>query len=841
MTDAKLDRHAAGVLLLQRRQRRRAEVPEVAFGCFKHTSWPRRAFICLHRSWWFDALINVTIILNTVILCAYNPEDVGNTSLRSQIVVQSSLALSAVFTVEMLVRLMAQGLYGPGAYLHDRWNWLAAAVVLLGWVSLSPNFGNLTALRLLHLVRFLLVYPGVRLVLDAITKSVPGLLNVGLLALLTYFLLAMVGLNLWNGAMAGQCGYTDPATGSWQWAPGAASCALQCSEADGPWCTPSNGDSCGVAPVPVNVTSAGFAYVTLLPTECRRAANPDWGQTSFDNIFEGMLTAFVLVTTEGWSSTMYVLWHSWGNAWFVSALLSVHVYLGAFVILELTLAFVWAEYGNALAEAKQREARALAQASRIVDTLTRSAGGGGRGSFVATGGGGGRASFVSAAGGSGRGSIVAAGGGGSLVARARAEALPPSVDRERGAPHGQSSVPPQGAGVELAPYHGKPAVLPQSRGRGTSVGNSVADGAASVSSPLSQAWVNPIGVAEASLSAGSDGPGNRRPSVLAAALGGPSAVARTPPQGTGCCASCRACCRSLRATLEAEADGQRVLLRACAAWYGRAVPPPPWWLRRAARRLVGHPLFAGAVLLMVVLNAVVLGMPYEGMSASYAQGLSHANGAFAALFAVEMLLRMGAAGVRGYFAAGFNVFDALVVLCSVTDALLDAAAPGTSGRVVAALRIVRVLRVLRLGQVLPGVRRVMGEVWAALPPALASLSLLLVAMLVFAVLGMQLFGGPAYANAAAAGVIAEVPRLNFNSLWLSLLTVFTVMDNENWNDSLHLHVSGERAECCSGCAGVAARVAVSGCLCPNGFAGMGTCGGADTPFACGGGNLNAPR
>jgi len=805
MTDAKLDRHAAGVMLLQRQQRRRAEVPEVAFGCLKHTSWPRRAFICLHRSWWFDALINVTIILNTVILCAYNPEDVDNTSLRNQIVVQSSLALSAVFTVEMLVRLMAQGLYGPGAYLHDRWNWLAAAVVLLGWVSLSPNFGNLTALRLLHLVRFLLVYPGVRLVLDAITKSVPGLLNVGLLALLTYFLLAMVGLNLWNGAMAGQCGYTDPATGSWQWAPGAASCGLQCSAADGPWCTPSNGDSCGVSPVPVNVTSAGYDHVTLLQTECRRAANPDWGQTSFDNIFEGMLTAFVLVTTEGWSSTLYVLWHTWGNAWFVSALLSVHVYLGAFVILELTLAFVWAEYGNALAEAKQREARAVAQATRIVDALSRSAGG--RASFVA-GSGGGRASFVAAGG--GRGSIVAAGGGGSFVARARAEAMPPSGDRERGAQHGQGSVPPPGAGVELAPFHGKPAVLPQSRGRGTgAAGDPLPDGAAGVSSPLSQAWVNPIGVAEAALSAGVDGPG-RRPSVLAAALGGSAADARASPQRTGRCASCRACCRSLRATLEAEADGQRVLLRACAAWYGRAVPPPPWWLRRAAGRLVSHPLFAGAVLLMVVLNAVVLGMPYEGMSAAYARGLSHANGAFAALFAVEMLLRMAAAGVRGYFAAGFNKFDALVVLCSVTDALLDAAAPGTSGRAVAALRIVRVLRVLRLGQVLPGVRRVMGEVWAALPPALASLSLLLVAMLVFAVLGMQLFGGLAYANAAAAGVIAGVPRLNFNSLWLSLLTVFTVMDNENWNDSLHLHVSGAGSVRLCACLAVLLRGRVGG-------------------------------
>jgi hypothetical protein len=73
----------------------------------------------------------------------------------------------------------------------------------------------------------------------------------------------------------------------------------------------------------------------------------------------------------------------------------------------------------------------------------------------------------------------------------------------------------------------------------------------------------------------------------------------------------------------------------------------------------------------------------------------------------------------------------------------------------------------------------------AIPAAINSLILLIVVMLAFAVMGMQLFGDVTVWDAAVnAGIMSSMPRLNFSTMWLALVTVFQVVDNENWNDTL---------------------------------------------------------
>ena len=70
-------------------------------------------------------------------------------------------------------------------------------------------------------------------------------------------------------------------------------------------------------------------------------------------------------------------------------------------------------------------------------------------------------------------------------------------------------------------------------------------------------------------------------------------------------------------------------------------------------------------------------------------------------------------------------------------------------------------------------RQVMENIGRAIAPAMSALSLLAVFMLTFAALGMQLFGG-GYDAAVLSRSIPAVPRLNFNSLWWSLITVYEV-------------------------------------------------------------------
>jgi hypothetical protein len=119
-----------------------------------------------------------------------------------------------VFTLEALVKLVAFGPWGRGSYFSDRWNWLDFAVVLLGWISFAPAVVNLSAIRLLRLLRSLTMFPGMRVVLNAILNSIPGLTHVCVLALLLLTVMGMIGTQLWTGVTAGTCVYPTFNSGS---------------------------------------------------------------------------------------------------------------------------------------------------------------------------------------------------------------------------------------------------------------------------------------------------------------------------------------------------------------------------------------------------------------------------------------------------------------------------------------------------------------------------------------------------------------------------------------------------------------------------------------------------
>ena len=62
------------------------------------------------------------------------------------------------------------------------------------------------------------------------------------------------------------------------------------------------------------------------------------------------------------------------------------------------------------------------------------------------------------------------------------------------------------------------------------------------------------------------------------------------------------------------------------------VPGPPAPLQRAAATLVNHAYFDHCMIAVIVANAIVLSMPYEGMSEAYEHNLDYADWAFVCFF-----------------------------------------------------------------------------------------------------------------------------------------------------------------------------------------------------------------
>lgn len=160
---------------------------------------------------------------------------------------------------------------------------------------------------------------------------------------------------------------------------------------------------------------------------------------------------------------------------------------------------------------------------------------------------------------------------------------------------------------------------------------------------------------------------------------------------------------------------------------------------------------------------------------------------------MEMLVKMYSLGFQGYFVSLFNRFDCFVVIGSIAEMIL------TNTEVmpplgVSVLRCVRLLRVFKVTKwVLNGESAIkwkflikfmtISRYWRSLSNLVASLlnsiqsifSLLLLLFLfivIFSLLGMQVFGGK-FGNVKKISN-EDKPRSNFDSFWQSLLTVFQV-------------------------------------------------------------------
>jgi voltage-gated sodium channel len=181
-------------------------------------------------------------------------------------------------------------------------------------------------------------------------------------------------------------------------------------------------------------------------------------------------------------------------------------------------------------------------------------------------------------------------------------------------------------------------------------------------------------------------------------------------------------------------------------------------LRARVRRFVESRPFQRTIIVLIVLNAIVLGLETSpAVVAQWGSLLSLADRAMLAVFVVELLLRLFAHRAA-FFRDPWSVFDLLVV----GIALLPASGP------LAVLRALRVLRVLRLVSASKSMRGVVGALLGALPGMGSIAALLALVLYVAAVMATKLFG-------------AIAPEY-FGSLGGSLFTLFQIMTMEGWAD-----------------------------------------------------------
>ncbi|XP_053393144.1 voltage-dependent T-type calcium channel subunit alpha-1G-like isoform X2 [Mercenaria mercenaria] len=217
-----------------------------------------------------------------------------------------------------------------------------------------------------------------------------------------------------------------------------------------------------------------------------------------------------------------------------------------------------------------------------------------------------------------------------------------------------------------------------------------------------------------------------------------------------------------------------------------------WYIREARRKvelMVEHRIFQRGILAAILFNTFSMGIEYHNQPEGLTRVLEYSNYAFATLFAIEMFLKLISYGLFGYIKNGFNVFDGVIVILSLVELLNQDGGSGLS-----VLRTFRLLRILKLVRFMPALQRQLIVMLRTMDNVATFFALLLLFMFIFSVLGMNLFGGKfcwksdgstCNCNEYLEPNICECDRANFNTLLWSLVTVFQVLTQEDWNTVLY--------------------------------------------------------
>ncbi|XP_058446082.1 voltage-dependent calcium channel type A subunit alpha-1 isoform X9 [Malaya genurostris] len=203
-----------------------------------------------------------------------------------------------------------------------------------------------------------------------------------------------------------------------------------------------------------------------------------------------------------------------------------------------------------------------------------------------------------------------------------------------------------------------------------------------------------------------------------------------------------------------------------------------FWIRHTVKTQ----WFYWFVIVLVFFNTVCVAVEHYGQPDWLTKFLYVAEYAFLGLFMMEMWIKMYALGPRIYFESSFNRFDCVVISGSIFEVVWSAVKGGSFG--LSVLRALRLLRIFKVTKYWSSLRNLVISLLNSMRSIISLLFLLFLFILIFALLGMQLFGGQ-------FNLPDGTPPTNFNTFPIALLTVFQILTGEDWNEVMYQGIESQ--------------------------------------------------
>ncbi|XP_066499275.1 voltage-dependent L-type calcium channel subunit alpha-1D isoform X2 [Hoplias malabaricus] len=201
-------------------------------------------------------------------------------------------------------------------------------------------------------------------------------------------------------------------------------------------------------------------------------------------------------------------------------------------------------------------------------------------------------------------------------------------------------------------------------------------------------------------------------------------------------------------------------------------------IRKNCRVAVKSSNFYWLVLLLVFLNTAASASEHYGQPQWLTDIQERANKILLALFTLEMLMKVYSFGFQVYFIALFNRFDCFVVCGGILETVLvELEVIPPIG--ISVLRCVRLLRIFKVTRHWAALSDLVTSLLNSMKAICSLLLLLFLFLIIFALLGMQLFGGKFNFDET------QMKRSTFDTFPSALLTCFQILTGEDWNSVMY--------------------------------------------------------
>uniref|UniRef100_A0A8C1PPC3 Voltage-dependent T-type calcium channel subunit alpha n=1 Tax=Cyprinus carpio TaxID=7962 RepID=A0A8C1PPC3_CYPCA len=798
-----------------------------------HQSTRPRSWCLALVSTWFERVSMLVILLNCVTLGMFQPcQDLECNTDRCSILQAFDDFIFAFFAVEMVVKMVALGIFGPKCYLGDTWNRLDLFIVMAGMLEYSldghnVSFSAIRTVRVLRPLRAINRVPSMRILVTLLLDTLPMLGNVLLLCFFVFFIFGIVGVQLWAGLLRNRC-FFDKSVSQYYRLDETDDIPFICSTTrDNGMLHCSNipkrrvgGADCELTAD--NVTDLAFkdpphhgcVNWNLYYNNCNASEhNPHKGAINFDNIGYAWIAIFQVITLEGWVDIMYYVMdaHSFYNFIYFIFLIIV----GSFFMINLCLVVIATQFS----ETKQRENQLMQEQ---------------------------RARFRS-----NESTLASLAEPGSCYE----EMLKYLVHicrklfrhRRRGVANPSSSLPVGGTngywsdsgtkmgptqycmlhyhhphqhqhyisnGIEMKTLHldrdaqnskktpslplalqnlkglrlgmNYPTILPSklyanSQTRSHSTGGVKAPAfhhglygrKISVCSGYHDTYKLQHGVYPDTCSS----------VCVDSRVGLVSSESSSCPicaqegDGVNCDSTSESDPEKQGPDISSEQSKRNQDLDEKESGNENCVCMCVHYARAILRRIVDSEYFNRGIMIAILINTLSMGVEYHEQPDELTDVLEISNIVFTSLFALEMLLKLSACGLFDYISNLYNIFDGIIVIISVCE-IVGQADGGFS-----VLRTFRLLRVLKLVRFLPALRRQLVVLMKTMDNVATFCMLLMLFIFIFSILGMHLFGCKFTLRLENGDTVSD--RKNFDSLLWAIVTVFQILTQEDWNVVLY--------------------------------------------------------